>query len=256
MEVTSGAWKVRSKQVLLLVRPTVRTIRWLALAGGAVAAQLAIWAAKSELSREAPVPLMPLRMTAVLLCLGAAFTLDDDAGATLEPSVASLVVRRGTRLALALPALGAAWGGTLWAASRLAASGVERTSIVPRSLPVTALTLEAAAMLAVTLAAAAVGTRWLGHGKGGVAAGPTLLGFVVMMISIQPYWPLFPNAPVEPGWAAAHARWALVLALAMIVLAVFSLDPARRPWTLHRAHRAGTRGRVRSASHAPVGGKP
>ncbi len=231
---------VRSLQMLLLVRPTARTIRWLALAGGVVATQLVIWAVKSELSREVPIPLTPLRMAAVLLCLGAAFTLDDDAGATVEPSVASLIVRRGIRLALALPVLGVAWGVALLTASRLAASGVRTAPVVPRPLPIAALTLEASAMLAVTLAAAAVGTRSLGHGKGGVAAGPALLAFVLTMASIQPYWPLFPNAPFEPGWAAAHARWALILVAAIVVLAGCSLDPARRL----RMRRRGSRPRT------------
>jgi hypothetical protein len=252
----SGEWAVRSRQALLLVRPTIRTIRWAALLGGAAAAQLVLWAAKGELSRGGPIPLLPLRVAAVLLCLGAAFVLDDDAGATVEPAVASLIVRRGLRLALTVPVVGMAWGVALWAASRLAASGQETGAVVPRSLPVAALTLEAAALLAVTLAAGAVSTPTLGHGKGGVAAGPTLLAFVMAMLSIRPYWQLFPSAAGEPGWAAAHARWALILLAAMIVLAVFSLDPARRSRILRGRPRPRTQRLVGRAVRPPVSGKP
>ncbi len=221
-----------------------------------MAAQLVLWAGAGELSNPGPVPLMPLRVAAVLMCVGAAFVLDDDAGTTVEPAVASLLVRRGLRLLLAMPVMSAAWGVALWIASRLAASGQEIGPVVPRSLPAAALTLEAAALLGVTLAASAVATRWLGHGKGGVAAGPTLLAFVMTMLSIGHYWTLFPDDATEPGWAAAHVRWALTLAAAIIVLVGFSLDPARRSRILHGWHRPRTRGVARTASRAPVGGKP
>jgi hypothetical protein len=244
-----------SRRVVLLVRPTARTTRWVALVGGAAAAQGALWAAKSEFSRGEGVPLLPLRVAAVLLCLGAAFVLDDEAGATVEPAVVSLMIRRGLRMALAIPLLGLAWGGTLWVASRLAASGGGTVAIKASSLPVGALTLEAAALLAVTLASGAVGTRSLGHGKGGVAAGPTLLAFVVAMVSIQRYWDLFPSAAGGPGWTAAHVRWAIVLFTAGTVLAWFSLDPARRSKVMHRGRPPGTQ-RVERVVRVPVGGKP
>jgi hypothetical protein len=93
------ALTLRAKQASLLVRPTARTIRWAALLGGAAGAQLVLWAAKSELSKGGEASLLPLRVAAVVLCMGAAFILDDDAGATVEPAVASLAVRRGLRLA-------------------------------------------------------------------------------------------------------------------------------------------------------------
>jgi len=240
-------WGVRSRQMLLLVRPTARTIQWAALLGGAGAAQLVLWAGADELSRGGPIPLMPLRLAAVLLCLGAAFILDDDAGATVEPAVASLAVRRGLRLLVAAPTLGMAWGAALWTASRLATSTRE---VAPRSLPAAALTLEIGALLAVTLAAGAVATRSLGHGKGGIAAGPTLLAFVLAMASIGRYWELFPNDAGAPGWTAAHVRWALILAAATVVLAGFSLDPARR-WRILGGRRRPQAHRVAAPSPLP-----
>src|SRR6266567_1897396 len=252
--LTSGARGVRSKQAVALVRPTIRTIRWAALLGGAAAAQLVLWAAKGELSQGESVSLLPLRVAAVVLCLGAAFILDDDAGATVEPAVASLMVRRWLRLALTVPFVAGAWGAQLWAGSRLAASGRGTGPVPPRSLPVAGLTLEAAALLAVTLAAGAVATRSLGHGKGGVAAGPTLVAFVMASLSIGRYWPLFLESPAEPGWAGAHVRWGLILAAGMVVLVVLSLDPARRSII-----RRGRRGRQPHAlagdARVPVGGR-
>ncbi|MDP9342760.1 MAG: hypothetical protein M3Q23_11855 [Actinomycetota bacterium] len=88
-----------------------------------------------------------------------------------------------------------------------------------------------------------------------MAAGPTLLAFVMAMLSIGRYWPLFLAAAGEPGWAAAHVRWALILIAAVVVLAGFSLDPARRSRILRGRHRPRTRGVARTASRAPVGGK-
>jgi fluoroquinolone transport system permease protein len=233
--MTGGVRVVDPRQLLMLVRPTARTIRWAALLGGAGAAQIALWAATGELSRGGPISLMPLRVAAVLVCLGAAFVLDDDAGTTVEPAVAALAVRRGLRLALTFPVAGAAWGAALWTASRLAASAQETGP--SHALPVAGLALEAGALLAVTLAAAAVATRFLGHGKGGVAAGPALLAFVFAMYSIGRLWPLFPAGSSDPGWAAAHIRWALTLAGATVVLVGFSLDPARRWRILRRGRR-------------------
>ena len=226
IEDGTGRPALRRRQATLLGRPTARTIRWLPLVVAAVAGEVMLWAAKDELSRGESVPLLPVRGAAVLLCLGAAFLLDDAAGATIEPVVPTLLFRRGLRLMMALPLVAMPWGAALWVVSTLAASGTG--SSAHRPLPAAALTLEAAALLAVTLAAAAVATRRLGHGKGGTAAGPALLAFVMGMAAIGKYWPLFQGSPAEPGWAAAHVRWAAILAAAVIVLIVASLDPARR----------------------------
>ena len=245
-----------ARPMLLLVRPTIRTIRWSTILGGAVAAQFVLWAARGELSREPEIQVVPLRVAAVLLCLGMTFVLDDDAGATVEPVAVSLMVRRGLRVLVATPVIATAWGAALWAASRLAASGSHVWVVAPRPLPVAALTLEASALLAVTLAAGAVGTRSLGHGKGGVAAGPALLAFVMATASIQRYWPLFPSDASEPGWAAAHVRWGLILVVGVLVLAWFSFDPARRSRTPRGRNRPRTQRLVGTSIGAPAGRKP
>jgi hypothetical protein len=244
----------RRRVAILLLAPTARTIRWLAILAAAVAAGLALWAAKGELSRAATVPLLPFRVSAILLCLGAAFVLDDDAGATVESAPTDLLVRRGLRLLLAIPVVAMAWGTVLWIGSAAAGSGTGRSMRGP--LPAWALSLEAAALLAVTLAAAAVGTRALGHGKGGTAAGPMLLVFVMCMVAIDRYWPLFVASPADSGWAMAHARWALILLAAVIVLVGASLDPARRSNVRRRVSRPKRQVPVRRATAVRIGGRP
>jgi hypothetical protein len=250
-----GASSVRFRQALLLARPTARTIRWVALLGGVFAAQLAVWTAKGHLSEGEGIPLLPLRLAAVLLCLGAAFILDDDAGATVEPAVASLLLRRGLRLMLTLPVVGTAWAAALWSVSRFGSSGQGAGRIATGSLPVAGLTLEAGALLAVTLAAASVGTRSMGHGKGGVAAGPTLLSFVMAALSIASYWRLFVESRADPGWTAAHIRWSVILAAGVTMLVTTSLDPATRspiPWRGRRRKFPG----AAQAPRRPLGVKP
>ncbi|MFL5797745.1 MAG: hypothetical protein ACJ77A_07390 [Actinomycetota bacterium] len=194
---------------------------------GAAAAQLVLWTGKGELSAAQGISLAPLRIAAVLSCLGAGFIIDDDAGVTVEPVVASLALRRGLRLLLTVPVLAVGWGATVGVAAALAASGPYAGTSIPHSLPVAGLTLEASALLSVALASGAAAVRWAGHGRAGVSAGPALLAFVMAMMSIGRYWPLFRNAS-EPGWVAAHVRWACILAAAAIMFAGLTLDPARR----------------------------
>ena len=216
----------RGRLLIDVVPPTARTIRWLALVAAAAAADLVLWAAKGELSRGVAVSLQPLRVAAVLLCLRAAFLLDDEAGATVEAAPTNLFFRRGVRLMIGIPAVGMAWGTALWIGSAFAASGASPS--MHRSLPAAAITLEAAALLAVTLAAGAVATRRLGHDRGSIVAGPTLLAFILTVATFGRYWPLWLESPADPGWMAAQLRWAAILAVALIVLVAASLDPARR----------------------------
>jgi hypothetical protein len=242
--------RVRRRELFLLVGPTARTMRWTALLGGAAAAVLTVVAARGELSRGVPLSLLPVRVAAVLLCLGAAFLLDDEAGATVEPAPVGLLARRGLRIVLGGLATTAAWGTAVWIASRLVGSGP-----LPRQLPIAGLTIEAAALLAVTLAAAAVAIRRIGHDRGGIVAGPTLLAFIMAVATFGRHWPLFLESSSDPGWDAAHLRWASILAASVLVLIVASLDPARRPMFLRRALGPHRRALAPGTAGLPAGGK-
>jgi hypothetical protein len=242
---------IRRRQLLLLIGPTARTIRWIAFLGAAVAADLTLVAARGELSRTGHLPLLPVRVAAVLLCLGAAFFLDDEAGITVEPVPLGLLRRRGIRLALGCLATAVAWATSLWIASLLAASGGPL-----RPLPLAGLTVEAAALLTVTLATAAVAARRFGPDRGGIVAGPSLLAFVMAVATFGRHWPLFLESSSDPGWNAAHARWGWILATALIVLVLASLDPARRSIVAHRDPRQPRRALSAPSSGAPIAGRP
>ena len=203
----------RVRQAVLLVRPTTRAIRWHPLlAGSAVGFGLLF------LARHAPTGspgrITQVRIAAGALCLGAAFILDDTASDTVASSPTSRLYRRAHRIVLALSVIGALWTLLLWFGN------------APAS-PV-GLTVELAAMLAVTLAAAAIAGRVVREDLGGVAGGPSL-GLLLACSALLPArWTLFAAVPSDPRWGASHWRWALLFALGIIGLLHQSLDPGRR----------------------------
>lgn len=220
----------------LAVRPVARSVRWAPLLGGGLGGAAVVWL----MGPDRPDPttsLSSLRLAAIGLGAGAAFALDDRAADTLAPSPTTLLARRGLRLALVVAAAALLWAALTAAAGLAAPAG-------GGSLPAAGPTLEAAALLAFTLAAAVVAGRWAPHGLGGIAGGPALTLAVLGAYFAQMRWPrhltVFAFGPGDPAWAAAHRRWALVLAVALAVLAVESLDPARSRLRLRApAHRRG-----------------
>jgi hypothetical protein len=105
-------------------------------------------------------------------------------------------------------------------------------------LPVAALTLEATALLAVTMALAAAGSRLAPERRGGVVAAPALLALTSAAFLLPAQVALY----AEPGsatWDGAHRRWALLLGLALATFAAASRDPAHRrlpSWLRGLAH--------------------
>ena len=95
------------------------------------------------------------------------------------------------------------------------------------SLPVAAFTLEAAALLAVTLALAAAGSRLAPERRGGVVAAPALLALAFAATLLPGRVALYAQ-PGSAAWDGAHRRWALLLGLALAAFAAASRDPAHR----------------------------
>lgn len=194
-------------QARLLAGPTVRLASWRALpAAGALAVAMVYFF-------SAPT-VIELRLAAIMLCLGAAFVLDDPAAQTLAASPTSLLVRRLLRTTLLLALLAVLWMIVLWSAGEHVMS---------------ALTLELVTMLVVTLAAATVAIPRIPDGRGGVAAAPTLLIILSAALLLLPgAWTLFAHDPADPAWQASHARWALLLVIAVTTFLAASRDPAHR----------------------------
>lgn len=161
-------------------------------------------------------------LAAVSVALGCAFLLDDPAWVTVSSSPAPLWWRRSLRMALVLPV-----AGLLWLAAVLVA-GLPRGQWWPGGL-------EVAAMIGMTLAAAAVAIRRSGDGLGGAAAGPALLALVVGSLVLPPAWAMYPV--VAHQW-----HWVLLLTGAVSALMVASRDPAARDFPFRNSHRPRTMG--------------
>ncbi len=161
------------RQAALLVRPTVRSLSWAPLAAAGALAFGLLGLTDQGLTE--------LRLAAIGICVGAAFILDDAAAATVASAPTPLLVRRALRVGLASAPLAALWALLSWLAGGAASWAVS---------------LELAAMLALTLAAAAVATRLRGAGRGGAAAGPALLVLLSAAYLLLPSrWGPLPRRP-------------------------------------------------------------
>jgi hypothetical protein len=202
-----------------LLAPTARAVGWaVPLAAFTLSLGLLALAVRPGLALPAGRLVLWLRITMAVGALGHAFLLDDPSEPTTEGVAGSLLLRRTLRVALLLPATAAWWVGVVW---RVRAVHPE----LP--LPVAALTLEAAALLAVTVALAAAGSRLAPERRGGVVAAPALLVLASAAFLLPAQVALYAQ-PGSDTWDAAHRRWALLLGLALAAFAVASRDPAHR----------------------------
>lgn len=210
-----------------LVRPVWRTLPRPALA---VCGGLGLLLA--GLPRLLPGPPDPwlslnlLRGAALVLAVGLAFLLDDPARHTTAPVPARRALRSALRVALVAP------GAALWWTAALL--------LVPEPVrpPAGALTLEAGACAALALAAACAAVRFTARTEPGtaVATGLLVTAMTVPTLLLPERWALL-VAVHDPHWNAAHERWAVVLAVAVLTWALCLAEPVRawRPKALtHR----------------------
>jgi hypothetical protein len=196
-----------------------RAIRWQPpVAAWTLVGLLLLWRADDTQSTVSAVWL--LRVIAGLLALGVVSVLDDAAAETLAPVPFSLAWRCGLRVAVAILCVAPAWvGAILW---------------VRPAVPVAALTLECATLVAVGLAVAGGVARWFDANEPGVAAGPTLAAIAYGGSLLPQRWALY-DLPGE-SWSAVHLRWAVMLGAAVAVLAVTLRDPGRPNFHFSRGH--------------------
>ncbi|MEU0587095.1 ABC transporter [Streptomyces sp. NPDC006132] len=199
-----------------LVLPVCRALPWrlVGAAGGAGLLLAALTRTWGETGEKLSLPL--LRAAVLAFAMGLVFLLDDPARHTTATVPTPRPVRVALRVALVLPAV-AAW----WTAALL---------LVPSDVrpPVADLTLEAGAAFVLAVAGAAAALRFSDVTRPGppVAAG-LLTSAVLVMLFWPGRWALF--VPVEDDrWAAAHDRWAVVLAGAALVGGVCAGEPVRR----------------------------
>ena len=229
-----------------LLVPTARAVGWAApLAGFALSLGLLALAVRPGLELPAGRLVLWLRLAMTAGALGCAFLLDDPSEPTTEGVAGSLLLRRSLRVALLLPATAAWWAAVVW-----------RVQAVHPGLPlpVAALTLEAAALLAVTVALAAAGSHLAPERRGGVVAAPALLALTSAGFLLPARVALYAE-PGSAAWDGAHRRWALLLGLALATFAAASSDPAHRrlPSRLRGLAHWRTRGRATRAEARRTG---
>lgn len=198
-----------------LVLAVHRTLPWGAVAAaGGTGLLLAALTRTGETAER--LSLYLLRAAILAFAVGLAFLLDDPARHTTAAVPTPRPVRVALRVALAVPAA-AAW----WAAALL---------LVPPGArpPVGDITLEAGAAFVLAVAGAAAAVRFSEVARPGLPVTGGLLATAVLAMLFWPgRWALF--VPVaDERWAAAHDRWAVVLAGAVILGAVCAVEPLRR----------------------------
>ncbi|GAA2765046.1 ABC transporter [Streptomyces paradoxus] len=198
-----------------LVLPVHRTVPWGAVgAAGAAGLLLAALTRTGETAER--LSLYLLRAAILAFAVGLAFLLDDPARHTTAAVPTPRPVRVALRVALAVPAA-AAW----WTVALL---------LVPQGArpPVGDITLEAGAAFVLAVAGAAAAVRFSEVARPGPPVSGGLLATAVLALLFWPgRWALF--VPVEDErWAAAHDRWAVVLAGAVVFGAVCAVEPVRR----------------------------
>ncbi|GGN44444.1 hypothetical protein FHR83_004508 [Actinoplanes campanulatus] len=197
----------------LLVLPAARATPWTAFlaAAGVGLAIVAVPAVfRVELTVEDLVGL--LRAAAVCGALGLAFLLDDPAARTIATVPTPRPLRYAARAGVILPAAAAWWALVLTITGHGAL------------LPLGGVTVEAAALGAVALAVGAVRLR--SGDNGGIVAAPAVLVLVVAASRIPPHLALY-VPPGDERWAAAHHRWAALLAAAVLVSVWAAVEPVR-----------------------------
>ncbi|MDP9302664.1 MAG: hypothetical protein M3P43_17495 [Actinomycetota bacterium] len=202
--------RLRWIQALLLVRPAARTIRWIPVpACGA----LGFFVVYAGLHEKGQIGNAHLPYAAIAICLSAAFVLDDAAAETVGGTPTPLLLRHGVRIAIELPALFALWGAIL------AYAGFEELN--------GAMWVEFAGMLTLTLALAAIGSRFVGGERAGMFAGPALLIVLVASAFVPARWRPFPVDPISSGWFDLYGRWTIALFASLVVFVTAGRGPAR-----------------------------
>jgi hypothetical protein len=201
--------RARWVQARLLVRPVVRTIRWLPMPASGALGTFIVYAGLHE--RGGGNPHLPF--VAIALCLSAAFLLDDPTAETVGGTPTPLLLRRGVQIIVGLPALLAIWGAIL----AYAGFGAFHPT----------MWVEFAGMLALTLALAAIGARIIGSERAGMFAAPALMLVLVVSAFVPARWRPLPLDPVATGWFDLYGRWTIALVVSSAVFLIAGRDPAR-----------------------------
>lgn len=210
-----------------LLRPSLRTIRWIPLGAIVALGGWVVWSGAREEGNPAAIALpIATTMLGLWLCL----LFEDAASEIAAPSPVPLWLRRAIRITIAAPPVAAAWFAFTW--------------LGPLHGPTPPMAAMVAAVIVVALACAAATTRFVSSTRSGPVAAVALIGVVLVLpillarvferpISIDP-------SRVVLGDPLTY--WASTIAVAAAVLVLAHRDPAVR----------GFRASIRAPSRRPL----
>lgn len=229
------------------MRASLPLLPWGRLALAAAAAPAGTWLLVRSPDVGATGVVRATLAASVPLALAVAFILDDPSDEWLSYTPVPRSVRRCARMLLAAPAVAVGWGATLTVAS-LQLNGMQTHAPLPRSwdaldpmaLPWADLTVGAAALCAISLAAASVAALSSTHGDPGLVAATAVLVVCAAALALpEPATLVVDWAPRRAGgvgqlddwyasWAATRDRWVVLAVGGGAVTAAAWLDPGRR----------------------------
>lgn len=190
--------------VRALLRPVARTLPRRALVAAGTLGLLLAAVPRLYDRPDTALGLTVLRTAALAFALGVAFLCDDPARHTTATVPTRRAVRGTLRVALLAPCA-VLW----WTAALLLVPAGARP-------PVGAVTLEAASLAMLALAAATAAAWLRDEPEPGRAVAGALLALTTVTALLPPErWGLF-VALGNPHWEPAHQRWAAVLAVAVL----------------------------------------
>lgn len=161
--------------------------------------------------------LLVLRVAALLICLGAAFALDDPTEDTLAHVPTPLLLRRLLRVVLVVPPALFSW----FVCIKLV--GPE-PKLMGGPIPMDDITLEATAVFLITMAAASLGAIVASDRLGGIVAAPILFVLAAVVLFLPPDHRLIVGDPAEDRWVPAHEAWRNVLLVAGVAFLYWNRD--------------------------------
>lgn len=203
------------RRLSLLTKYLLKATPWSSLVGAGVVA----WIAAYLLTRrtcvvgeggipclDAAAAIRPLRLSALLLAIAAAFFLDDPARETAEATPTPPSVRNGLRITLGIVIGSAFWAGSVAIVSRDAMPAAVRSGW---------LYVETLGLVALGLTVSTLITRALRGRDAGVFAAPFTVVFATAGTLLPAGFRLYPPDARAADWAASRTYWSAIVVVAL-----------------------------------------
>lgn len=193
-----------------------RLAKWPMLAAGIAGSWLLVWWRSADVT-DLDAALWLTRGAAALAAVTVVFAFDDPSVDTTRALPAARRALMGLRFAVC---------AVVTMVALLPASVVLGKHLNTGSVSV-GIALEVCAVFALPIAAALVLQRQFGISEPAQFVIVVVVGLLLVVQIVGQRWPLL--VPPGPHWAAAHWRWAALLALGVLIVLWQLRDPASRP---------------------------